>query len=98
MNILINFILTFLIELIIFYIFLRRDYIKTAGYVLLINLFSWPLANLFYNSFNHLLVVELGVFIVEGFLIMLLFEFSWKKSFLLSLVANFISAFVGLLI
>ena len=97
MQFLINFLLTFIIELIIFYLFIRKKYFRTAFYVLLINLFTWPLANLAYGFWNHLFFIEIGVFIVEGFLILLLFNLGWKKAFLISFIANLISAVVGLI-
>jgi hypothetical protein len=93
---LLNFVLTFAIELLVFYLFLRKNYFKTAISVLLINLFTWPLANLTYGFWNHLIAIEFGVFLLEGILIMMLFNLHWKKAFLISLIANFISAFSGL--
>ena len=98
MGLLFNFLLTFIIELFILYLCLRKDYFKITFYVLLINLFSWPLANWIYGFWYNLLFIELGVFFIEGVLIMLLFELNWKKAFIISFVANFVSALVGLLI
>ena len=99
MQLLFNFVLTFIIELAIFYIFLRKNYLKTAFYVLLINDLSWPIANLLFGIFpNFYFLIEFGVFITESFLIMLLFEFSYKKAFFLSFVANLVSALAGLII
>jgi len=95
---LLNFLLTFIIELIIFYLFFRKNYLKTAFYVLFINLFTWPIANLIYSVWPFLFFIEMGVLIIEGFFIMLLFKFNWKKAFLISFVANFISSLVGLIL
>ena len=95
---LLNFLLTFIIELIIFYLILRRDYTQTTFYVLLINAFSWPIANLIYGFWGHLVFIELAVFFVEGFIIMLLFNLNWKKAFFMSFVANIVSAAVGLIL
>jgi len=96
MNILMGFLLTFLIELAIFWIFIRKNHGETLFYVLLINAFTWPLANLIYGFWQDFILIELGVFIAEGFLIALLFELDYKKAFLLSFVANFISALAGI--
>lgn len=95
---LLNFLLTFLIEFIIFVLLLRKDYFKMAFYVLLVNLFSWPLANFIYGSWNHLVVIELGVFFIEGVIIHFLFEMNWRKTFFISFIANFVSALTGFLI
>ena len=98
MNLIAAFILTFIIELAIVFAFLRKNYFETSFYILLINLFSWPLANLVYGFWNHLAVIEFGVFLVEGILILILFRLNWKKAFLISFVANFVSAFVSILL
>jgi hypothetical protein len=97
MQLLINFLLTLVIELMIIILFLRKDYGFTIIYVLLINSFSWPLANLIYSYWQAFLIIEIIVFLVEGILIRLLFDLNWKKAFLLSFVANFVSASFGLL-
>jgi len=97
MNILFGFFLTFIIELIVFFWFFRKNYAQIALYTLLINLFTWPLANLVYDFWSRLFFIEIGVFVIEGFLIMLLLELNYKKAFLISLVANILSAFAGIL-
>jgi hypothetical protein len=97
MNPLLNFSLTIIIEATIFCLFLRKNYLRIIGYSAVINLFTWTIANFIYGFWNHLAVIEFFVFICEAFLIIFLFNLNWKKSFLLSFIANFISAFLGLI-
>lgn len=97
MNPLYAFILTFAIEFAIFCLFLKKNYLQTFFYVFLINAFTWPLANLAYDFWRNFYLIELGVFVVEGFLIKLLFKMNYKKAFLISFIANFVSALAGYL-
>lgn len=98
MNFLIDFSLTFLVELIIALIFIRAGFWKVFFYVFLINLFSWPIAQLIYGEFGLYLLTELGVILVEGILIMFLFEVRFWKGLLVGFIANSISMALGLLI
>ena len=93
-----NFIFTFIIEYIIVLAFLRKQPLKTAGFVLLVNLFSWPIANFFYGFYNNLLIIEIGVVIVESFLLMYLFELNYRKSILIAFVSNLASFLAGYLL
>lgn len=98
MNPLIDFLLTFLIELIIVLIFIRAGFWRVFFYVFLINLFSWPIAQLIYGEFGFYLLTELGVILVEGILIMFLFEVRFWKGLLVGFIANSISMAFGFLI
>ena len=91
-----NFLITFILELIIFYVFIRKNYFKTLCYVLLINLFTWPIANFIYSVWQNIFIIEIGVFIIEGILIMLMFELKWRKAFLISFITNLISFLGGI--
>ncbi len=90
--ILINFLLTFIIELIIYFIFIRDKKLNIVLYCLLINLFTWPLANLIYGFWANFWLIELCVFLIEFILIKILFNISWKRAITISLIANLISA------
>jgi len=94
-NIILQFVVTFILEFLIVWAFIRKDVRKIALYTLLINLFTWPLANLF-SSYGAV-AVETGVTIIESILIMLLFEKKYLMSLLVSFVANLVSFALGYL-
>ena len=98
MNLLIiNFFLTLIIELIVFILVFRKNYLRLIIYVLLINLFTWPIANLVYAFWPNLIIIELAVVLIESFLIKILLETSYKKALIISFIANFISFLAGML-
>jgi len=86
------FLLTFLIELIVYFIFIRERKLKIVYYCFLINLFTWPLANIFYVIFQQFYLIEFFVILIEGFLILLLFKLKWEKAIIISLISNMITA------
>jgi hypothetical protein len=98
------FIITFLLELGVIFLFIRKYSWKTALYVFLINLITWPIANLAFPSFIEqfsiysILIIEAGVILVESVPLMLLLKVKYPKALLISFVANVASALVGLLI
>lgn len=98
MNILYELVLTFLIELGIYFIFIKDKKVKIVLYCLLVNSITWPLANLLYESVNSFLLIEFLVFACESALIFYLFEIKLKKAILISLVANLITASIGFFI
>lgn len=90
---------TIIIEFFILWLFLRKNPLRILFYAALINLFTLPIASYLYqNILNNFLLIELGVFLVEWILIMVLFEMSYYRALLLSFVANFITAAISLLI
>ena len=95
---LIEFLLTFILEAIVYLIFLKDKKIKIILYCFLINTFTWPLANLFYSLFGMFYLIEFLVLVVEGFLIFGLFNLSYKKAFLISFISNLITAYIGFFI
>ena len=97
MNPISQFILTFILELLVLLIFFRKKPLLILTYCFLINLFSWPIANLFYDIYNNLLIIEIGVVILESLLIMILFRSKYWKSLLIAFLANTISFFAGFL-
>jgi hypothetical protein len=90
--------ITIFIEFIIYAIVIRKNIPSLFIYCLLINLVTWPLANLFYSFFGVFLIIELCVFAVESILIKYIVDISWKKAAIISLIANLITAIVGLII
>jgi len=92
---LINFLLTFILETIVYLIFIRDKKIKIILYCFLINAFTWPLANFFYSFLGMFYLIEFLVFVIEGFLVFELFNLSYKKAFLISFLSNLITAYIG---
>jgi len=97
-KILIPFGLTFLIELGIVFLFIRKSFWKIALYTFLINLLTWPIANLIigFTGFIYYLFVEIGVFLIESVLLMFLLKIKYPKALLISFIANLLSALIGL--
>lgn len=90
------FLITFLLEFLIVLLFLRKNFFEISSRVFLINLFTWPLANLAYGSGFNFYVVEFCVFVVEAILLMSLLEVKFVRALLISLVANLLTALVNL--
>ena len=93
-----EFLLTLAIEFVILLVFFRISWFKVLGYGLAVNLLTWPMAQLVYEVYRNLLLIELGVFIAEGFLIMLLFKARFGKAFIISFIMNLLSFIAGLII
>ncbi len=89
------FFLTFFVELFIVHLFVKKHFKKTLLYVLLINLFTWPLATLLVDLGGNFFLVEVCVVLAESVLIMLLFRLSYEKSLLISFVANLVTSSLG---
>lgn len=92
MSLLLNLLITFIIELIVYFIFIRDKKLKIIYYCFLINLFTWPLANILYGFFQHFYLIEILVVLIEWILIFLLFKINWRKGLLISFLANVITA------
>ncbi|MBU3907538.1 MAG: hypothetical protein KKA64_04795 [Nanoarchaeota archaeon] len=90
--------LTFILELIIYFIFIRDKWGKIVLYCLLINLFTWPLVNLTHGYFLILWIIEALVILVELILVKLLFRIKLWKAILISFIANLISWLLGSII
>ncbi len=96
-NLILALLITIIVEFLIFYLFLRKSPLKLLIYSVLINSFTLPLATYIYvYILNNFLIVEISVVLVESVLIMLLMEIKYKKSVLISLIANLVSAIIGL--
>jgi hypothetical protein len=91
--------LTILTEFAVYLLLLRESPQKLLLYSILINSFTNPLFNYLYNfEIHQLYPLEMGVALIESFLIMLLAEVSYPRALLVSLAANLASLAVGLLI
>lgn len=90
--------ITIIIEFIVYAIAIRKNKLALFWYCVLINLFTWPLANIFYSAFGMFWFIEAGVFVAESVLIKYLLDITWKKAIIISLIANITTAIVGLII
>lgn len=98
-SLIIPWILTIFIEFIIIWFFIRENPEKLFFYSLIINSITLPLATLTYIYFFHnFLLIEIAVFLVEIFILKIILELSYEKAVLISLMTNFISSLVGVLI
>jgi len=100
-NVLVILFITIFLELIIYFLWFRKGLAEVFKWVVLINLFTVPLANFVYGEFFNyhelgFIVIELGVVLVEAYLIKELFSIKLWKAGILSLVANLVSAIVGI--
>ena len=87
------FVVTVILEYLVYAIAIRKDFLKLLKYVVLVNAFTWPLVNLITGV--GFLWAELGVFAVEFVLIMFLLRIKWGKALIISFIANLITALVG---
>jgi len=95
----ISLIITVIIEFLIYLVVIRKKVWNLLLYAVLINVFTVPLAYLFYGMYPSLFFfIEFVVFLVEAFLIGKLFEIKWTKAALISLVANFITMMIGIVL
>ena len=93
------FVLTLVIEFPVVLFFYRRQWKEILAPFLLLNLFTWPLLHflLLHTDFS-LPVMELGVALAEMTGYKFLMNSNWRKSFIVSFVANGISYGAGVLI
>jgi len=88
-----NLLLTLLLELPIVSFFFRKRKRKNAMMVaLFLNAITWPMVNIIRLNTNwNLDVVEIFVVLLEGIGYWVILGIGWKKSFLISLIANLVS-------
>jgi hypothetical protein len=93
MDLAFNLILTLLLEIPVVGFFFSRKKRKHAYLVVfLANLITWALVNIIRIKTNlNLDIVQLGVVAFEGFAYLIFMRCSWKKAFLVSIVANLLS-------
>lgn len=95
---------TIILEYFVVIAFLRKDYTKLLGYAVLINCFTLPLATLLAGRLppSSLLLgwlgIEIGIVLVESVLWLLLLNQKYGKMLLMSLVANALTAIIGLMV
>lgn len=90
---------TISIEWLIFFIATREKLLKTIGFIVLMNMISWPIATLlFWNWPSEIYWIELLVVAMETVLISIFWKYKWLKSGLLSIGLNAASYFIGILI
>lgn len=101
MNFVFPLIITICLEYLVYVIAFRKRYLELLNYSILINTFTNPLANLFYEfntSLLNFLIIEFFVFFLETFLIMGLMNINYKKAILISLIANITSTLIFFII
>ena len=87
------------LELLVYFLVIRREPGKLLLYSILINAATEPLALFTYqNLLSNFWIIEAVVVGVESFLICLLFHLPYRRALFLSLLANGFSALVGVLI
>lgn len=95
-NLILTLLVTVVVEFLILYIILRSSILKILFYSLLINSLTLPIATYIYqNLLENLFMVEILVIVAESILIMVLFEIDYKKALIISLIANGITALIG---
>jgi hypothetical protein len=91
--------LTIIVEAFTYSWFFKGSSRRIWIYSLLVNSLTLPVATVFYR-FLHIsyITVEFGVVVVESLLLSWLFKISLRRSIVIALVANSISAGLGLII
>jgi len=93
-----SWVLTVALEALVWYIILRRNVLTLVFYSLLINSLTLPLAQFFYLYFlDNLVLMEALVVLVEVPLVYLLLRVTLRQALYLSVLANLVSALVGLI-
>lgn len=88
--------LTMLIEIPIYFLFVRKKIAYTILILILANCFTWPILTiLFHNTHIHLLLLESGVTLVEAIIIHFFLEQKFPKAVLISFVQNVVTTFIG---
>lgn len=87
---------TIIIEFIVYLIAVRKNVLRLLFYSLLINALTNPLANMIYEFGAKILLVEIGVVVIEIFLIKKLLEVKYWKAVIIAIIANVLSFVAGL--
>lgn len=91
----VKFIFTFLIEFIVILLFTRLNPTRLLLVAFVVNLITFPLANILYSLFVELIFIEIGVFIVESILLKKMLKISYPAAIRISLVTNLITMLIG---
>lgn len=103
----IGLLLTIVLEWVVYIIGIKQNRAKLLLYSVLINSFTLPLATYLVSKaprwhplafISSFVVIEIAVFLIESLLIWQLMETSYKKALLISLIANAITAVIGVLL
>lgn len=93
------FAVTFFIESIVYLFYLNEDFWNIIIPCFFINLITNPVANYLFHFIKiEFIVIEFLVLILESILIKYMFNLEWKKAFYLSIIANFLTAFFGIVL
>jgi hypothetical protein len=95
MNLFIVLLLTIFLEFIVYLLFLKENYLSLLGYSVLINCFTNPLSNIAFLLGVNLILIEVLVVLLETILLSYLLRLNWKKSIIISFIANLLSFMVG---
>jgi hypothetical protein len=96
-DLLLALLITIIVEFLILWFIFKDSPLKLFIYSVIINSFTLPIATYIYlNVLNNILIVELSVILIESVLIMFLFEIKYKKAIFVSLIANLVTAAIGL--
>lgn len=87
-----SFLLTINVEFLIIYLITRLSWKELLWYIILINCFTWPLANIAYVLGASFYLVELAVILIESILLWKLLNKKYLAALGLSLIANGITA------
>lgn len=91
-----GFIITLISEFLTIYFFLRNKFLKTFLIVISVHFITHPTAMfLFYFLGSGFWIAESVIWIMESVLYFKLFKIDIKKAFLIALIANTVSVFVG---
>lgn len=87
---------TLLIEIPIYFIFVRERITYPVFILFFANMLTWPILNLLYFNTNiNLLILESGVTLVEAFIIYIFLNQQPAKALLISFVQNTVSTAIG---
>ena len=87
-----SFLLTIVVEFLILYGITRYEWKQLLWYTILINCFTWPLANIAYVLGANFYGIELVVFLAESILLWKLLNKKYLVALGLSLIANAVTA------
>lgn len=97
-NLLSSWVITVIIEFLVFWLFIKKEPSKLFLASILINSVTLPLATFIYLFFyTNFIFIEVVVFLVEIYMVRVLLEVDYKESFLISLAANLATVLLGLI-
>ncbi|MCU0445292.1 MAG: hypothetical protein MUE85_10275 [Microscillaceae bacterium] len=91
---------TFLLEVPLFYIFLRKrdNWLNISLVGVLLSAITWPLGMYAYHVWHwHIVIIEFLIAMVESILLQIYWQLGWQRAFLIGFGVNGFSFGVGLL-